>query len=164
MIDLQDFPKLTNFAVEFVDHQRTDTTSDPGPVEEARARSEPPVTHNTFEILENSTHLGQIEAERFFGYSSTGETQSALGEADIDPQGPHQSSEHTLALLTSKSPTSHKRGRSDLFSSPSILHSITSPTLSSAPTWPFKSEHEARLFHYYVKEVAFWVWTLFSSQ
>lgn len=144
--------------MEFVDLKRANPITEPRFNEdEGRARSEPPAAPNAFEVLDDPSHLGQIEAERYFGYPSAEEVQATLEDRSIHSTGQIQSPEQNLALLSSTSPTSHKRGPSNLFSSPTLLNPMTSPNIAVPASWPFKNENEAKLFHYYIKEVTPWV-------
>lgn len=75
----------------------------------------------------------------------------------IQPDLPHYSPEQSFVHAEYKSPSRlSKRRRSDLIQSPRLLKPA-SQSLVFRASWPCETQHEARLFHYYIKVLAPWV-------
>ena len=122
-----------------------------------RSQSEPPESNGAIEVVAAQVSDTHIDDEHFLDFPSAPQLSPVLTGNGSASNHLYRSPEQTTVFSHHKS-SSHasKRSRSDVFDSPSILNTI-SPQLSSAPSWPFQTEHEARLVLYYIRNVAHWV-------
>lgn len=89
--------------------------------------------------------------------SSTQHTESAIPEDVVKASQPDLPQNYVSVISEDYQPlsTPNSRGLGNPFSSSKLPSLISVPSFK--PCWPFDSQHEARLFAHYIKEIAPWV-------
>lgn len=145
--------------VEFVDNDREDRWSAnqqarPG---SHRAAREPIMKEDAQADTEYTPELDQNPLDQLQDLPHDREIQADVELDIIQPDLPHYSPEQSFVHAEYKSPSQlSKRRKSDLVQSPSLLKSA-SQSLVFRASWPCETQHEAILFHYYIKVLAPWV-------
>lgn len=146
------------FLVEFVDEGQNSGTLEGEPLENVHSQTDHTVVARESEDVD-VPELNHVDAEDLFSFSPVQHESIVLPENSLDAITlTHHSPELSVSEITQTTPSNlNKRSRNNLFGLSNILNPATSPQLSIEPSWPFSSAHEARLFHYYIKNCAPWV-------
>lgn len=144
--------------VEFVDHDREDRSVNqqtrPG---SSRAAKGPMIEEDNQADTEYTSEPDQEPLDQLQDFPSGEEIDADLETGTTQPDLAHYLPEQSLVHTDYKSsPQLSKRSRSDFLQSPSLVNSA-SQSLAFKSSWPCQTQHEARLFHYYIKVMAPWV-------
>lgn len=148
-------------SVEFVDNEHDAAATLANQQTRSRSKRNTKESTATAEINFDTEYMSEPEQDHedqildiLSGEDIHQDLELTTTHADIPQFSPLQS--HSACVEQISLSQASRRSRNNFLESPSLIYN-TSPSFKAS--WPCQTQHEARLFHYYIKVMAPWVST-----